>query len=85
VGGMLNFPGGSNNLLHLMTKRARMEGFICMDYRERAVEATETLTAWHRVGKIRYRLNVVDGLCNAPRALNRMFDGSNSGKLIVRM
>lgn len=85
IGGSLNFPGGPNNLLNLMTRRARMEGFVCMDYLARADEAIETLTAWHRAGKIRYRLNVLDGLRNAPRALNRIFDGSSSGKLVVRM
>jgi len=85
VGGMLNFPGGPNNLLNLMTKRARMEGFSCLDYRERAAEAIDTLTAWHQAGKIRYRLSIVDGLRNAPRALNRVFDGSNAGKLVVKM
>jgi NADPH-dependent curcumin reductase CurA len=85
VGGMLNFPGGPNNLLNLMTKRASMEGFSFMDYRERAAEAIKTMRAWHESGKIRYRLNVVEGLRNAPRALNRMFDGSNSGKLVVKM
>ena len=85
VGGTLNFPGGPNNLLNLMTKRARMEGFVCMDYRDRATEAIEALTAWHRAGKIRYRVNVIEGLDNAPRALNRMFHGSNSGKLVVKM
>ena len=85
IGGTLNFPGGPNNLLNLMTRRARMEGFVCMDYRSRATEAIQTLTAWHRAGKIRYRLSVVDGLRNAPRALNKVFDGSSSGKLVVKM
>jgi hypothetical protein len=85
IGGTLNFPGGPNNLLNLMTRRARMEGFVCMDYRSRAAEAIDTLTAWHRAGKIRYRLSVVDGLRNAPRALNKVFDGSSSGKLVVKM
>jgi NADPH-dependent curcumin reductase CurA len=85
VGGMLNFPSGPNNLLQLMTKRAKMEGFVCIDYRERAREALDTLMAWHRAGKLRYRFSIVDGLCKAPRALNRVFDGSNIGKLVIRM
>ena len=85
VGGTLTFPAGPNNLLNLMLKRARMEGFACLDYRDRASEATDAILAWHRAGRIRYRLNVVEGLRNAPRAMNRVFDGSNSGKLVVKM
>ena len=33
----------------------------------------------------RYVVDVVEGLENAPRALNRLFDGSNHGKLIVKV
>jgi NADPH-dependent curcumin reductase CurA len=28
---------------------------------------------------------VVEGLENAPRAMNKLFDGSNAGKLIVQL
>ena len=68
-----------------MVKRARMEGFVCLDYRDRAAEAIEAISAWHKTGKIRYRLNVVEGLRSAPRAMSKVFDGSNSGKLVVKM
>jgi hypothetical protein len=85
VGGTLMFPAGPNNLLNLMTKRAKMEGFVCLDYRDRAAEAMETLTAWHDAGKIHYRLTVVEGLRNAPLALGKAFDGSSTGKLVVKM
>ncbi|HTS53677.1 MAG TPA: NADP-dependent oxidoreductase [Burkholderiales bacterium] len=85
VGGSLNFPAGPNNLLSLMVKRARMEGFVCLDYLDRAPEAVEALLGWHRAGKIQYQLKVIEGLRNAPRAMNRMFDGSNRGKLVVKV
>jgi NADPH-dependent curcumin reductase len=85
VGGSLTFPAGPNNLLNLMLRRARMEGFVGLDYLHRAAEAMEALAGWHRAGKIRYHLNVIEGLRNAPRAMNRMFDGSNRGKLVVKM
>jgi len=85
VGGALTFPAGPNNLFNLMLKRARMEGFACLDYRDRAAEAIDAILAWHKAGRIRYRLNVVEGLRNAPRAMSKVFDGSNSGKLVVKM
>ena len=85
VGGMLALPAGPNNLLNLTLKRAKMEGFVCLDFWSRASDATDMLARWHREGKLRYQVNVVEGLRHAPRALNRLFDSSNRGKLIVKM
>ena len=76
---------GPSNLTNLIVKRARMEGFLCTDYIDRALEAFGDLVQWLQAGKLRYRLDVVDGLENAPKALNRLFDGSNTGKLVIRV
>jgi hypothetical protein len=36
-------------------------------------------------GRLTYRADVVRGLEQAPVAVNRLFDGGNSGKLIVEV
>ena len=66
-------------------KRARVEGFIVLDYMARYPEAIEALGKWMAEGEIKYRLDIVDGLENAPREINKLFNGSNRGKLIVRV
>ena len=76
---------GPGNYLSLLVNRARMEGFIVFDYRNRYREAQAELGEWIQQGKIRARSDIVDGLENAPRALLRLFDGSNTGKLLVRI
>lgn len=76
---------GPANLANLISKRARMEGFLCTDYSNRAQEAFTEMIGWLMQGKLKYRVDVVEGLENAPRALKKLFDGSNSGKLIVRV
>jgi NADPH-dependent curcumin reductase len=76
---------GPRNLAILIMKRARMEGFLVSDFYHRASEAVPKLIEWHRQGKLQYKLDVVDGLENAPRALRRLFDGSNTGKLVVKV
>jgi NADPH-dependent curcumin reductase CurA len=43
------------------------------------------LMAWYAEGKLKYRVDVVQGLENAPQALGKLFDGSNTGKLIVQV
>jgi NADPH-dependent curcumin reductase CurA len=40
---------------------------------------------WIQQGKLKYRIDQVDGLREAPTALNRLFDGGNTGKLLVKV
>lgn len=76
---------GPYNLWMLIVKRARIEGFLVSDYVGRAAEAMTALGRWLMEGKIKYRVDVVEGLEEAPRAVNKLFDGSNQGKLVVKI
>lgn len=76
---------GPYNLINILTKRAKMQGFIVLDYMPRASEAIPELIKWYMEGKLKYRVDVVEGLKEAPRALNKLFDGSNQGKLIIKV
>ncbi len=78
-------PPGPRNLGNLLIHRARMEGFIVLDYFLRASEALEALGAWVSEGRLRYRVHVVEGLEEAPAALNYLFDGRNEGKLVIKL
>ncbi len=85
LSGTLALPCGPNNLLNLAFKRARMEGFVCLDYWHRANEAFDALASWNREGKIKYHVEVVKGLRNAPSMMDKLFDGSNKGKLVLEV
>ena len=76
---------GPYNFRNILVQRARVEGFIVLDYADRYYEAYRELTKWLSEGKIQYRVDVVDGLTEAPSAINKLFDGSNQGKLIVKV
>jgi len=76
---------GPRNLASLIMHRARMEGFICTDYMPRAQECFTALIGWAMAGKLKYRVDVEQGLKNAPQTLNKLFDGSNTGKLILQV
>lgn len=78
-------PRGPASYLNLIAKRGRMEGFIVLDYIPRAAEAIGPLGRWVQEGKLRYKVDIVEGLENAPQALNRLFDGNHDGKLLVRI
>jgi len=78
-----HIPAGPRNLMQLVVKRARMEGFLVLDYWARAAEAIAALAKWHQEGRLKYRVHEVKGLENAPAAMNQLFDGSHHGKLLV--
>lgn len=81
VSGLSQGPSLSN----IIQKRARIEGFLAGDYFPHAKEAIADLQKWVEEGRIQYRIDVVEGLENAPRAISKLFDGSNKGKLMVRV
>jgi NADPH-dependent curcumin reductase CurA len=62
-----------------------MEGFLVLDYVARFPEAIAAMTKWVAEGRLKNRVDVVDGLENAPAAFQRLFTGGNTGKLLVRV
>ena len=76
---------GPNNLSLLISMRGRMEGFIILDFLHRADEAIGDLATLVMNGDIKYSVDVVEGLENAPVALDRLFTGANTGKVMVKV
>jgi NADPH-dependent curcumin reductase CurA len=73
------------NYLNLLMQRGRMEGFIVLDYMQRAGEAAKDLGQWMAEGRIKAKVDIMEGFENAPNALAKLFEGSNTGKLMVRI
>lgn len=78
-------PPGPSNYIRLVSQRARMQGFITLDYSARYDEARAQIARWLREGKLLYRDDIAEGLEYAPRQLLRLFDGSHRGKLMVKL
>ncbi len=78
-------PPGPRNLMNLVIQRARMEGFIVIDYAARFAQGRAELARWLAEGELVHQEDVVEGLENAPRALLRLFEGKNLGKQLVRV
>jgi hypothetical protein len=76
---------GPYNFGNVLVRRARIEGFIAMDFRHRAQEAYGELGKWLAEGRLKYRVDKVHGLDHAVVAINRLFEGTNTGKLIVML
>lgn len=83
-------PEGPNDLPLLLrtmlTKRARMQGFIVFEeYGDRHEEFFREMTPLVTQGKIKFREDVVQGLEHAPEAFIGLLEGRNFGKLVVHV
>ncbi len=76
---------GPTNLMNLVIMRARMEGFIVIDYMHRATEAITDLLGWIQSGELVYQVDVQEGFENIPATLQRLFTGANLGKQILKI
>jgi NADPH-dependent curcumin reductase CurA len=76
---------GPKHYINLIIQRGRMEGFIVLDYMKRAPEAVMQLFSWLQSGEIVNRVDVQEGLENAPAALRRLFSGENQGKQLLKI
>jgi NADPH-dependent curcumin reductase len=81
-----NVSGPRHGIEHtsaLITRRARMEGFLVLDYEKRFAEAQGALATMVLSGQLHHQEHVVGGLAHAPDALNLLFSGGNHGKTLV--
>jgi NADPH-dependent curcumin reductase len=76
---------GPRNYVNLLLQRGRMEGFIILDYLDRAAEAVAELGRWIAAGELRVQVDIQEGLENAPRTLRRVFTGANLGKQLLKI
>jgi NADPH-dependent curcumin reductase CurA len=73
------------NLWNLITKQARIEGFLVFNFQNDHEVARARLASWVRDGSLKYREDIVDGFEQAPRAFIGLMNGANFGKLLVKM
>lgn len=78
-------PAGPRVHRQILTKRARMEGFIIFDHAERYDEAMDQLAEWVKAGKLRYREDILEGLDACPDSIAGLYRGENLGKRLIRL
>ncbi|KAI1082509.1 hypothetical protein F5B20DRAFT_505469 [Whalleya microplaca] len=85
-----NNPGkeskGIRNLYHVIAQRIRMEGFIVFDHMAEYASAKKELGQWLSEGKLKSKETIAKGgLGVAETAIQDLFAGKNTGKLIVEV
>lgn len=76
---------GIKNYGNLIVRRAIMQGFLIFDFAPRYGEAVSALSQWIAAGEIAFRVDVQEGLENAPTTFQRIFTGANQGKQLLRL
>ncbi len=62
-----------------------MQGFIVFNYAEKYPEAIAQLSKWLAEGKLSYKETIAEGFDNIPQAFLDLFEGKNSGKMLVKI
>jgi len=76
---------GVRNLMEAVFRRIKIEGFIAGDLADRAEEFESELAQLLESGAIESRSHIIEGLENAADALTILFEGRNTGKLMVEV
>jgi len=71
----------------ILRMKVKVQGFIIFDSfpKETYKDFVHDMTQWLAEGKVQYKEHIVEGLENAPNALNDMLLGKNFGKTVVKV
>ena len=71
----------------ILRMKVKVQGFIIFDSfgKDTYKEFVSDMTTWLKEGKIQYKEQVIEGLENAPAALNDLLVGKSFGKMVVKV
>ena len=76
---------GPGNLVNLLIRRVRMQGFVVLDYYDRIDETLAQLVVWAMDDKIAFRNDIQQGFEQIPQTFMRLFEGRNQGKQMIKL
>jgi len=78
-------PPSFRFIARVIAMRIRLKGFIVFDYFPRMAEFHQEMAAWIADGTVQSHETVVEGLENTHNAFLGLFEGANTGKMLVRL
>ncbi|KDQ15907.1 hypothetical protein BOTBODRAFT_31355 [Botryobasidium botryosum FD-172 SS1] len=76
---------GMQNYLNLISQRAKIEGFVVLDYTARFPEFAAEVAQWIKEGRVKRKFHIEEGVERCPEYLQLLFNGGNTGKLVVKV
>ena len=89
VCGMIStYNGGGEpvrGLSNIIYRRVDIQGFVASDFGHLNAQFMADMTGWLKDGRIKYQETILDGFERAPEGLIGLFEGRNSGKMLIRI
>ena len=69
----------------MLGKSAMMRGFLVNNFKSEFPDGIEYLTKWIKEGKLKFTETIFNGFTQLPNAFLGLFNGKNTGKMIVKL
>jgi NADPH-dependent curcumin reductase CurA len=76
---------GPYNWWQILARSVTVKGYLISDYVPRFGEGQAQLAEWVQAGQMQFKEHIVDGFDNCLDAYNLLFEGKNTGKLMVKV
>jgi NADPH-dependent curcumin reductase CurA len=76
---------GPRNIIMVVGKSLKIQGFIVTQFAHLQPQFIAQVGGWIAEGKLRWEETVKDGIAAAPDAFIGLFEGANTGKMLVRL
>ena len=76
---------GVTTLANMIYNMVTMRGFVATEFMGMREQFLADMRGWMAEGKMKYRETILEGIEQAPQALIGLFEGANTGKMLVRL
>lgn len=76
---------GPYNIIQVVGKQLSLRGFIVSSHVDLQPQFLQDMAGWIQSGKMKFEETVMEGIENAPEAFLGLFQGRNTGKMLVKL
>ncbi|MCO6056875.1 NADP-dependent oxidoreductase [Pseudomonas sp. MOB-449] len=76
---------GPYNYWQILARSLTVRGYIALEFQERFDDAIADMRGWLDAGRLTFAEDIADGFENTVATFARLFDGTNKGKLMVKI
>ena len=76
---------GVTTLSNMIYNRVTMKGFVVYEFADMQAQFLKDMRAWIAAGQMHYSETIMQGIEQAPAALIGLFEGKNTGKMLVQL
>ena len=76
---------GPYNIIQVVGKQLSLKGFIVSTHVDMQPQFLQDMASWIQSGKMKFEETVMEGIESAPEAFLGLFQGRNTGKMLVKL